>query len=260
MSDFSVIITGASRGLGRAAALILARAGVALTLNARSAPALVQLQQKISDAGGRAVILPGDISDVDVAGRVVAAAVSAFGGLDALVNNAAALKPVARIADSDPTLWLRHLQVNVWAPFLLTQAALPHLRRAPHGRVINVSSGASVRAVPGWSAYCTSKAAINMFTAVLAAEEPEITALALRPGVINTSMQQTLREQGAEAMSPETYQRYVQLHRVGGLLPPEKPGRALATLALAAPRAWSGRFIQWDAPEVQELVADLALA
>jgi len=183
MPDFSVIITGASRGLGRAAAQILARAGVAVTLNARSAPALVQLQREIRADGGRAVILPGDISDPDVARRVIASAVSAFGGLDALINNAAALKPVARIADSDPTLWLRHLQVNVWAPFLLTQAALPHLRRAPHGRVITISSGASVRAVPGWSAYCTSKAAINMFTAVLAAEEPGITALALRPAI-----------------------------------------------------------------------------
>ncbi len=255
MSQPSVIITGASRGLGRATALILARAGASVLLNARSGPDLARLKADIIAAGGRAEFLAGDISQPDMAERLAAAAVLHFGGLDAVINNAGALAPLARIEDSDPDLWRRNLIVNVWAPFALVQAALPHLRKAPQGRVINVSSGAAVRPTPGWSAYCASKAAINMFTAVLAAEEPGITALALRPGVIDTSMQQTLRAQGADAMSPEMYRRYVQLHSQGKLTPPELPARALAALALHAPRAWSGRFIQWDAPEVQELEA-----
>ncbi len=258
MSDWSVIITGASRGLGRATALALARLGAAVLLNARSASDLTHLRDEIVSAGGRAEMLAADISQPDTPERLVAAAVLHFGGLDAVINNAGALAPLARIADSDPRLWQRNLVVNVWAPFALVQAALPHLRRAPHGRVVNVSSGAAVRPVPGWSAYCASKAAINMFTAVLAAEEPEITALALRPGVIDTSMQQTLRELGADAMPPEEYQRYVQLHSEGMLLPPEAPGQALAMLALHAPRAWSGRFISWDAPEVQALMSEMS--
>lgn len=256
MSDWSVIITGASRGLGRATALALARLGAAVLLNARSASDLAHLREEIVSAGGRAEFLAADISLPDTPERLVAAAVLHFGRLDAVINNAGMLSPLTRIADSDPRSWQRNLIVNVWAPFALVQAALPHLRRTSHGRVINVSSGAAVRPVPGWSAYCTSKAAVNMFTAVLAAEEPQITALALRPGVIDTSMQRELRELGADAMPPEEYQRYSRLHNEGMLLPPERPGRALAMLALHAPRAWSGRFIRWDAPEVQELMQE----
>ena len=255
MTTSSVIITGASRGLGRATALLLARLGARVTLNARSESALNQVQREIEAAGGRAQAIAGDISDSDVSERLVAAAALTFGGVDAVINNAAMLQPLARIEDSDPETWRRNLDVNVMGPFLLVQAALPHLRRAPHGRVINVSSGAAVRATPGWSAYCVSKAAINMFTAVLALEEPDITALAVRPGMVDTAMQAELRERGRGAMPPEAYQRFVEFHRNGDLLPPELPGRALAVLALRAPRAWNGRFIQWNAPEVQALVA-----
>jgi NAD(P)-dependent dehydrogenase (short-subunit alcohol dehydrogenase family) len=256
MSDWSVIITGASRGLGRATALALARLGATLILNARSASELTQLREEIVSAGGRAEILAADISQPDTAERLVAAAVLHFGGLDAVINNAGVLAPLARIEDSDPRLWRRNLIVNAWAPFALVQAALPHLRRARHGRVINVSSGAAVRPTPGWSAYCASKTALNMFTGVLAAEEPDLTAVALRPGVIDTSMQRALREHGAGAMSPEQYQDFVQRYRQGQLLPPELPARVLAALALHAPHEWSGRFIRWDDPEVQELVAE----
>jgi NAD(P)-dependent dehydrogenase (short-subunit alcohol dehydrogenase family) len=249
----SVIITGASRGLGRATALILARMGASVTINARSEAALARVKAEIEEAGGRAEMLAGDVSSPDVAERLVAAAVLNFGGVDALINNAAVLEPLARIADSDHERWLRNFEINVMGPFLLVQAALPHLRRAPHGRVLNVSSGAAVRPTPGWSAYCVSKAAINMFTAVLAQEEPDITALAVRPGAVDTPMQNVLRERGREAMTPEQHQRFVEMHHRGELLPPELPGRALALMALRAPRAWSGQFVQWNAPEVQAL-------
>ncbi len=254
MTQASVIITGASRGLGRAIALELARLGAAVTLNARSEKALAQVQADIEAEGGRATRVVGDVSEPDVAERLVAAAALAFGRIDAVINNAAVLDPLARIADSDPYQWQRNLQINVVGPYLLIQAALPHLRRAPQGRVINVSSGAAVRATAGWPAYCSSKAALNMLTSVLAEEEPNIVALAVRPGVVNTSMQAEVRARGREAMKPDAYQRFIAYYERGELLPPELPGRALAALALHAPPAWSGRFIAWDDPDVQVLV------
>ncbi len=254
MPQHSVIVTGASRGLGRAIALELARMGAAVTLNARSQDALARVREEIEAMGGRAEILAGDVSQPDVAERLIAAAVLAFGRLDAVINNAAILDPLARIADSDPFEWRRNLQINVVGPYLITQAALPHLRRAPQGRVINVSSGAAVRATAGWSAYCTSKAALNMFTAVLAKEEPEVVALAVRPGVVDTAMQAELRTRGERAMKPEVYRRFIDYHRRGELLPPELPGRALAALALKAPLSWSGRFISWNDLEVEALL------
>jgi len=253
MSQSSVIVTGASRGLGRAIALELARMGAAVTLNARTESALAQVKAEIEALGGRVEMLAGDVSAPDVAERLVAAAVLAFGRVDAIVNNAAVLTPLARIAESDSVEWQRNLQINVVGPYLLIQAALPHLRRAPQGRVINISSGAAVRPTAGWSAYCAGKAALNMLTAVLAEEEPAIVALAVRPGVVDTAMQVALREQGRAAMEPKAYQRFIDAYAQGALLPPERPGRALAALALHAPLAWSGRFISWDDSEVQAL-------
>ena len=157
------------------------------------------------------------------------------------------------IADTDPAAWERNLAINLMAPIRLVQVALPHLRRT-RGRVINVSSGAAVNPVVAWGAYCVAKAAINHFTRQLAAEEDQITAVALRPGVVDTAMQAKIRQEGADEMPPGDYQRFVRYHQEGELLPPELPGRALAVLALHAPLEWSGEFIPWDADRVQTLV------
>ncbi len=255
MQPRSIIVTGASRGLGRTIALELARQGCQITLNARSQDLLAQVQAEIEALGGQATFLAGDISQPDVAERLVAAAVLAFGRLDGIINNAAVLEPLARIADSDPMAWQHNLEINVLGPYLLTQAALPYLRRT-QGRVINISSGAAVRPTAGWSAYCSSKAALNMFTAVLAEEEPDLVALAVRPGVVDTAMQAILRAQGHKAMKPEVYQRFIDYYQRQALLPPEKPARSIAALALQAPLAWSGRFISWDDPDVLALITE----
>jgi NAD(P)-dependent dehydrogenase (short-subunit alcohol dehydrogenase family) len=172
--------------------------------------------------------------------------------LDGLVNNAGVLEPVALLAEADPAGWRTNIEVNLLGPFYLTHFALPHLRPR-RGRVINVSSGAAVKTTEGWSAYSTAKAALNHFTRLLAAEEPEVVAVALRPGVVDTAMQATIREEGQEGMTGESHEKFVQYHEQGQLLPPEKPGRALALLALYAPHEWSGEFIAWDAPRVERL-------
>jgi NAD(P)-dependent dehydrogenase (short-subunit alcohol dehydrogenase family) len=138
---------------------------------------------------------------------------------------------------------------------MLTQAALPHLRLGA-GRVINVSSGAAVNATPGWAAYCAAKAALNQFTSVLAAEESTLTAIAFRPGIVDTEMQATIRREGSTSMSSTDYARFVQYHEQGELLPPQVPGVALAVLALHAPPQWSGAFLSWDEEKVQALVVE----
>ncbi len=250
-----VVVSGASRGLGAAVARILAEMGAAVVLTARSAVPLDALVNEIRAAKGRAFAIAGDISDPTTARRCVNAALDNFGRLDAVVNNAAIIEPIARLADVDAEAWRRLFDVNVLGAVLLTQAALPQLR-ARQGRVINVSSGAAVHPIRAWGAYCASKAALNMFNATLAAEEPEITAVALRPGVVDTPMQEVIRKWGAEAMPPEDYAHFVSLHKAQQLLPAAKPARAIATLALYAPRAWSGEFVRWDEPRVATLGAD----
>jgi NAD(P)-dependent dehydrogenase (short-subunit alcohol dehydrogenase family) len=173
----------------------------------------------------------GDLSAMGTADAVVQGAIEQFGRVDAVINNAGIVEPIAFIAEADPVAWERNLAVNLLAPVLMVQAALPYLRLSG-GRVINVSSGAAVNAVRGWGAYCAAKAALNHFTRVLAKEEPTITALAVRPGIIDTEMQATIRREGENGMPVDEHERFVRYHEEGQLLPPERPGRALAMLAL----------------------------
>ena len=110
---------------------------------------------------------------------------------------------------------------------------------------------------PGWGAYDLSKAALNHFTRQLAAEEPNLVSVAFRPGVVDTEMQAEIRSHGREAMPPASYARFVRSFQAGKLLPPEKPGRALAMLALWAPQALSGEYVSWDDPRVEALAAHI---
>jgi len=253
MSKPTLIITGASRGLGAAAARIAAQLGANVVLNARSAAALERVAQAVGEAGCEALAAPGDISRADTCAFLVKQSVERFGRIDAVINNAGMIDPVASIAEADTAVWQYNLAVNLLGPMMLTQAALPYLRES-QGRVINVSSGAAVNAVPGWAAYCAAKAALNHFTRVLAVEEPEVTAVAFRPGVVNTEMQAVIRRDGAGGMPASAHARFLQYHAQGELLPPERPGLALAVLALHAPPEWSGDFLAWNDAQVQALV------
>jgi NAD(P)-dependent dehydrogenase (short-subunit alcohol dehydrogenase family) len=105
-------------------------------------------------------------------------------------------------------------------------------------------------AIESASAYCTAKAGLTHFTRILAAEEPDIAVVALRPGVVDTAMQEALREAGPEAMSPEQTETYRRLRREGALVPPHVPARSAAWLVLHAPKALSGRFLSYEDPEV----------
>ncbi len=254
MSKPTVIITGASRGLGLAAARFVAvRANVALM--ARSAAELAEAARLIGAEGGTAVPVPGNVTKREDCARVVEKTLAEYGRIDALINNAGTIEPIAPIAAADAAAWQKNWAVNLLGPLQLTQAALPHLR-ARRGRVINVSSGAAEYGLPGWGAYCAAKGALNQLTRVLAAEEPLVTAVAVRPGAVNTEMQRVIREQGATGMAPDVYKRFVRKYEDGQLLPPEKPGAALAALALYAPPEWSGEFVAWDEERVQALLGD----
>ena len=183
------LITGASKGLGRALARRLADGGWDLVLDARGAAALAAVA---SDLGGRArvVALPGDVADEAHRAALVEAA-RRLGGLDALVNNASELgpSPQPRLADYPPDVLERVYRVNVVAPLALARLALPLLRRRG-GRIVNVSSDAAVEAYEGWGGYGSSKAALDHATRVLAAEEPGLRVYAVDPGDMNTEMQQ----------------------------------------------------------------------
>ncbi len=251
-----IITTGASRGLGAAVADWLARVGSALTLTARSAEALSETTEAVTRLGGQALPVAADVADPEAADKVVRETIDRFGRIDAVINNAGILAPIARLADADPAQWGRNIEVNLLGPVYLIQSALPFLSRSG-GRVVNVSSGAADKAIPGWSAYCAAKAGLTHLTRVLAAEHPEITAVSIRPGVVDTRMQAEIRERGDDGMTAEAVAGFRRLKADGELEPPAIPARAIAWLALKAPADWSGRFLDYDDPAVATPAADL---
>ena len=253
MTPRTVVITGASRGLGGAIARRLPRLGASVVLNARSEADLVAVAHEIRRDGGRVEVVAGDIRQPELCEQLVRTALDRFGRLDAVINNAATLEPVAPVAEADPDAWARALALNVIAPVLLSRAALPALR-VQQGRILNVSSGAAIRPKTAWAAYNASKAALNQITATLAREEPAITALAVDPGIMDTEMQAVIRAQGQGKMSEAEYRRFATLFERGELGSPEWPARSVAVLALHAPREWSGEFVTWNEERAMDLV------
>lgn len=245
MSKPTIIVTGASQGLGAAIAARAADSGARVVLTARSKAGLEAQAEKIRQAGGEALVIPADVSRGEDCEKIIEQSRQAFGQIDALVNNAAIIEPLSPVKDIEPAAWSQLMAVNLLAPLMLCQLAIPHLRRT-RGRVINITSQAAEAAIPGASAYSTSKAALNRFSKVLAAEEPDITVILFGPGDVDTAMQEVIRSKGKGKTPEAFYQFLVGLYEKGQLLAPEIPAEAAVRLALQAPQAWSGEIIEWD--------------
>ncbi|TWV39574.1 SDR family oxidoreductase [Streptomyces misionensis] len=183
------IITGASKGLGRALAEALAGLGWDLVLDARGAGALREAAAAVALHGTRVVALPGDVTDAGHRAALVAAA-RELGGVDLLVSNASALgaEPLVRLAELPLTGLRRALEVNVTAALGLVQEALPLLRASAAGTVIAVGSDAAAEAYETWGGYGASKAALEQLAAVLAVEEPGLRVWAVDPGDMATDL------------------------------------------------------------------------
>jgi NAD(P)-dependent dehydrogenase (short-subunit alcohol dehydrogenase family) len=182
------IVTGASRGFGRAVTAALLDSGWAVIGDARRGFELETTARELNSA--RLIALPGDVTDASHRDALVGAATSA-GPLRLLVNNASRLGPSPQPALSDypaSELWAVY-HANVFAPLALIQAALPALS-ANAGVIINLTSDAAVEPYPGWGGYGSSKAALDQLSAVLAAEAPTVSVYAFDPGDMRTEMHQ----------------------------------------------------------------------
>jgi short-subunit dehydrogenase len=185
------VVTGASRGLGRALARALAEGGYQLIIDARSAAALEAAASGTAGLhAGRVIAIAGDIADPAHRAELAAAA-SELGGPSLLVNNAGTLgiSPLPALADYPAGQLLAALDVNVVAPIALTQVLLPDLRRLG-GAVLNVTSDAAVEAYAGWGGYGAAKAALEQASNVLAAEESAVRVWWVDPGDMRTQMHQ----------------------------------------------------------------------
>ncbi|KAL8919808.1 MAG: hypothetical protein Q9172_004788 [Xanthocarpia lactea] len=240
MDRKTIIVTGASRGIGYAVAEYLISKSHNVVLLARSAEQLEKLRAKSPE---QVAICTGDLADFSLAEKSVAIANRNFGQLDGLILNHGMLEPATRIVDSNPEEWRHCFDVNFFSLVAFVKAAVPSLRKS-NGRVIFTSSGASTKAYSTWGAYGASKAAMNHLNLTLAAEEPDVTCLSIRPGVVDTQMQIDIRNVHSALMDRKDAAKFQNLHQQGQLVKPEQPGNVIARLAVGASKQLSGQFLE----------------
>ncbi len=227
LSGKTVIVTGASRGIGEAAARALAAAGAKVMLTARDGALATKVAGEITAAGGTAAAMACDVSDYAAVEKLAAATAGKFGRIDVLVNNAGVIEPIARLEDSDPAAWARNIQINLVGAYNAVRAVIGPMITQGGGTVINISSGAAIRPLEGWSAYCSGKAGMHMMTRAIALETAEkgIRVFGFQPGTTDTDMQVLIRASGMNIIS--------QIPR-GNLTPVAEPAQAIVYLCTAA--------------------------
>ncbi len=189
LSDRVIMISGGSRGLGRALARRYVEEGAAVSLCARGEDGLGDVAAMLRRAGGRCLAVPVDVSSADDVDRWFEATAATFGRVHAVVNNASVLGPLVPVEDHPEDAWRKVLQVNLTGAFLCARAAAPRLRRTG-GSLIHVSSGVGDHGRPEWGAYCVSKNGLEALSEMLAGEleTDGVRSNAVDPGAMRTEM------------------------------------------------------------------------
>src|SRR5712691_9412751 len=235
------IVTGASRGLGRAMALALAEAGADVAVAARSTPELEETAHQIDALGRRALVVPTDVSVYAQVEALVARTLDALGGLHIVVNNSGIAR-VSPVAEMSPEDFRQVLEVNLVGVFNGCRAAAAHLIAQRSGKIINLASVLGQVGLPGYSAYAASKGGVAAFTRALAAEwaRHNIQANALAPGWFVTDMN---AEAFADPKIRERLLRDVPMRRTGRL---KEIGPLLVYLASPASDFMTGQTVFLD--------------
>jgi NAD(P)-dependent dehydrogenase (short-subunit alcohol dehydrogenase family) len=243
------LITGASRGLGRAFAQALAARGARVAITARSADALDQTVAELNQAPGTIIGLPADVTDPDAAPQVVAAVEAQLGPISLLINNAGQFRAFGPIGAVDPTLWWREIEINLRGPFLYSHAVLPLMRTRARGRIINVASAAGLGTIPLASAYNVSKTALIRFSETLAQETTDdgIRVFAIHPGTVRTPMNAYVHDSPEVAVQAPGIQEWFQkLYAEGQDTPIEQAIALVLRLAAGHADTLSGWYLSVD--------------
>jgi NAD(P)-dependent dehydrogenase (short-subunit alcohol dehydrogenase family) len=250
--DRVAVVTGAGRGLGRAVATALAERGHPIVGVARDAAALADTADRIHAAGGRMLSRPADVADPTAVEELAAFVHEQLGPPSILINAAGVYGPIAMIRDTDPRAWVETVMIDAVAPFLTTRQFVGGMVDAGWGRIVNVTSAASLHPPgPLNSAYGTAKVALNQLTRHLAAEiaGTGVTANVIHPGDVKTDMWKDIRDRVVK-MGPEAdaYKQWAAWVEETGGDPPEKAVLLVLRLTSDEGADVNGQFCWVDDP------------
>lgn len=244
MSGKTVVITGASRGIGAEAARVFAAAGANVALLARGQSQVADLAGEI---GERALAIPCNVARYTDVATALSATQGTFGGVDVLINNAGVIEPIAHLGEANPDAWGEVIDINLKGVFNGMHAALPIMKSRGGGSVLTISSGAAHGPVEAWSHYCASKAAVHMLTRCLDKEEAAngIRAIGLSPGTVATQMQREIKASGINPVSQLDWEDHI---------PADWPARALLWMCSAEADGWCGQEISLRDEDIRRKV------
>ncbi|MFY9397453.1 MAG: SDR family NAD(P)-dependent oxidoreductase [Desulfomonilia bacterium] len=217
------VVTGAGRGLGRAIAEAYARTGMKVMMMSLNTGELASAEREIvSITGGEVISCEGDVSNRADVVRTMQRTLDRFGRIDVLVHNAGIIGPPRFLEDTDQESWEKTIGINLGGIYLGTREALPHMLKNGQGKIIIIVSGLGQMPYPRFLAYAVSKAGAIQFTRSLASEfrDRNIQVNAIDPGVMDTSMQERLREMGPEVLGEEVHLNFVEYRQRGQLKDP----------------------------------------
>lgn len=244
MSGKTALITGASRGIGEAAAYAFADAGANVVLVARS---VADIDRIATDIGDKALAVAADVSDYLSVQSAVDQAISRFGALDVFIGNAGAIDPIGHLAEADPDAWGTAIDINLKGVLYGMRAAIPAMLAQGHGTIIATSSGAAHGPVEGWSAYCSSKAGAYMLTRVADKENRDkgLRVMGLSPGTVATQMQRDIKASGINPVSQLDWSVHI---------PPEWPAQALVWMCTPEADAYLGEDVSLREDDIRKKV------
>jgi len=249
----TVLITGASRGLGRTLTQVFAEAGCRLALMSRSRDELKETTAQAGLTSEDCLVWPGDVSQIDQAAGFVQAALERFSSLDILINNAAVIGPPQFLDHQSQADWSKTVDIDLKGPACLCREALHAMLSQSDGTVINLSSGLARMAFPRFNAYCVAKAGLEQMTRCLAEEFARSGVLfyCVDPGVMDTSMQREIRSLPSERITHELKRQFQQMKQEGHLRSPGETAELITALADHRPRNLNGRTVSLkDLPDI----------
>lgn len=215
----TAIVTGAGRGLGRAIALVMSREGARTAIISRSADDLEEVARRML---GECFVFEGDVSKAEDARRMVRETKERFSSIDILVNNAGIIGPARFVEDADDRSWRETIDINLNGSFFFSKSVVPVMKEQGGGKIVNIVSGLGRMPFPKFCAYGVSKAGLIQLTLSLSEELEDmgIQVNAIDPGVMDTRMQEEIREMGADILGESIAQHFTEYKKEGYLKDP----------------------------------------